>query len=207
MTPEDLEALQGRLRYLLYAERVTRILCRRSGEVPGFKWDGYSPGRTCRASAWHRAPPLPFHSFKHRGAGTCRVCGQPIYGGGSFRSFAGPVSPRLTWHSLCVASYTVMTKPAEFTAALVLRQDQKCGITGRPIELPYEPSGVDVDHEVPLFRVAREHGAEPWFDLIRFWGSGNLRAVIHAAHVAKSAAEAKERAGNRAPIVGQEALL
>lgn len=206
MKPEDIEALQARLRYMLYAERVTRILCRRSGEVPGYRWR--APPASYRDQTKltsHRAPPLPFHSFVHRGAGTCRVCGQPIYGGGSFRSFAGPPS-RSTWHTLCTSTYFLWTKPSDYAAALILLQQERCAITGRPIPLPYS-AHIDVDHDVPLFRVARDHAEEPWFELIRFWGFGNLRAITNAAHRAKNAEEAKERARNRAPIAGQEAML
>lgn len=207
MTPED---LRRRLNYLLYAERVTRILARRSGPVAGYRWRAPNP-------AWndptrltsHRAPPLPFHSFVHRGAGTCRVCGQPIYGGGSFRSFAGPVSKRLTWHSVCTATYFLMTKPTDQSEALILRQGGRCAITAEPIGPPAREwcSAVDIDHEVPLFRVARLHADEPWFELIRFWMTGNLRAITPAAHKAKGADEARERARYRAPIPDQEALL
>ncbi len=132
----------------------------------------------------------------HRGTGTCRVCGQPIYGGGSFRSFAGPISKRLTWHSVCTITYFVMTKPADYAAPLILRQGQRCPISGDAIALPYG-GNIDVDHEVPLFRVAREHAGEPWFELIRFWMTGNLRAITNAAHLAKNAEEARQRAGYR----------
>lgn len=202
MKPEDLEALRARLRYLLYAERVTRILCRRSGVVDGWRW--LTPSRAGKPGN-HRAPPLPFHSTVHRGGGTCRVCGQPIYGGGSFRSFAGPVSTRLTWHTLCTASYFLMTKPADQAAVLILRQGERCAITGDPIPLPYVHA--EVDHDVPLFRVARDHLDEPWHELLRFWMTGNLQAVNRRGHLVKCAEEARERAGRRAPTADQEALL
>lgn len=204
--PKVLEALQARLRYMLYAERVTRILSRRSGEVPGFRWR--APPASYRDQtrlSSHRSPPLPFHSFVHRGGGTCRVCGQPIYGGGSFRSFAGPRSKRLTWHTLCTSTYFLMTKPADYAAILILRQGERCAVSGAAIPLPYR--NADVDHEVPLFRVARENAEEPWFELIRFWGFGNLRAITNAAHITKNAAEARERAGYPKPAAGQEAML
>lgn len=193
------EALQARLRYMQYAERVTRILCRRSGVVDEFTWDGYGLGRTWRASAWHRSPPLPFHSTVHKGAGWCRVCGQPIYGGGSFRSFAGPQSKRLTWHTLCTTTYFLMTKPSNYANVLLVRQAGLCWISGEPLGPPAKEYllEADVDHDVPLFRVARDHAAEPWYELIRFWGFGNLRAVTRAAHLTKSALEAAERRASR----------
>lgn len=204
-----LETLRLRLNRLLYAERVTRILCWRSGPVDGFTWGAIPPGRTWRPSAWHRAPPLPFHSTIHKGAGWCRVCGQPIYGAGSFRSFAGPQSTRLTWHTICTESYFLMTKPADYAAALLLRQGGLCAVTGEPIGPPAEKYilDVEVDHDIPLFRVARDHTEEPWYELIRFWGSGNLKAITRAAHLAKCAAEARERATGRSPAVAQGVML
>lgn len=204
---EEREARVARLRYMLYAERVTRILSRRSGLVEGFEWGMMRSGYRWRPSAWHRHPPLPFHSMVHKGAGWCRVCGQPIHGGGSFRKFAGPQSTRLTWHSRCTVAYFLMTKPSDYAELLIERQDGRCAISGDRIELPYSPNNVDVDHEVPLFRVKRDHAGEPWHELIRFWGFGNLRAVTHAAHLAKCAAEAKERSGMRDQAIGAEAML
>lgn len=194
-----LESQRLRLRSLLYAECVTRTLCWRSGTVGDFKWGAIPPARTWRPSAWHRSPPLPFHSTIHKGAGWCRVCGQPIYGAGSYRSFAGPQSTRLTWHTICTTSYFLMKKPSDYAALLLLRQDGLCAITKEEIGPPAKEyiSGVEVDHDIPLFRVAREHAAEPWYELIRFWGSGNLKIVSSAAHLAKCAQEARERAGYR----------
>ena len=87
-----------------------------------------------------------------------------------------------------------------------MRQRQACAISGDKIELPY-PSTVAVDHDVPLFRVAREHAEEPWYELLRFWMTGNLRAVTRDAHLAKCAQEARERAGHRKVPAGQEAML
>ena len=206
MKPDDIEALRGRLRYFLYAERVTRILCRRSGAVEGYQWRAppKSWADQTRLTS-HRNPPLPFHSMVHKGPGWCRVCGQPVYGGGSFRTFAGEQSKRLTWHTICTAAYFLMTKPADYTAILILRQGQVCAITGAPLPLPYR--NVEVDHDVPLYRVARDHGDEPWYDLLRFWMTGNLRAITRAAYLAKCADEARDRAESRIPAIEQGMLL
>lgn len=202
MKPDDLEALRGRLRSILRCERVTRVLCRRSGDVNGFK--AFARQANGRA-AHHRNPPLPFHSTVHKGGGWCRVCGQPIYGGGSFRSFAGPQSKRLTWHSVCTTTYFVMTKPGDYTECLILMQGQVCPITGEHIPLPYRE--IEADHAVPLYRVARDHADEPWHELLRFWMTENLRALTRQGHLAKCAEEARERARHRVPPTGQEVLL
>lgn len=206
---KHLEATKLRLRQLLYAERVTRTLCWRSGAVEGFTWDGWLPGRQWRASAWHRSPPLPFHSTIHKGAGWCRVCGQPIYGAGSYRSFGGPQSTRLTWHLICTESYFLMRNPADYAASLLLRQGGLCAISGEAIGPPAKEYilDVEVDHDIPLFRVARDHSDEPWYELIRFWGSGNLKAITRAAHLAKCAEEARERRDYRKSPAMQEAVL
>lgn len=213
---EDREGRIARLRYMLYAERVTRILCRRSGAVPGYSWRAPPASARGEAATYlrsHRVPPLPFHQVVHKGFGSCRVCGQPVYGAGgrpsgagTFRSFAGPVSIRLTWHNVCLSTYFLMTKPSDYAELLIERQDQVCAISGARIRLPYNPNEVDVDHAVPLFRVARDHAGEPWYELIRFWGFGNLRAVTHAAHLRKCADEARERSGLR-DRSGAEAML
>lgn len=199
-----LERLVARLRYVLWAERVTRILCRRSGDVAGYRWRQPPKSWTDQTRLTsHRSPPLPFHQGMSR-PGHCRVCGQPIYAAGSYRPFLKP-NARLTWHDVCLSTYTMMTKPAEMTEIFCLRQNGRCAVTG--VALPHASSSADMDHTVPLFRVAQLHADEPWYDLIRFWGSGNLRAISHAAHKAKCADEAAERAGRKVAPAGQAALL
>lgn len=204
---EDRATRVLQLRRMLYAERVTRILCRRSGAVAGYRWRAPSAsarGVCATSPTSFRVPPLPFHQMVHKGAGWCRVCGQPIYGGGSFRKFAGPVS-KLTWHNACLSTYFLMTKPSDYTELLLHRQGERCALSGDPIPLPYRHA--EVDHEVPLFRVAREHAEEPWHELIRFWGFANLRAITRPAHLAKCKAEAQERARHRSIAAALEAVL
>jgi hypothetical protein len=193
----DIDALRARLRSILYAERVTRILCRRSGLVEGFE-----PFR----KGGHRVPPLPFHAKIHKGPGWCRVCGQPIYGGGSFRRHAGAQSKRLTWHSICTTTYFIMTKPADYAAVIILKQGCVCALSGAKIALPYS-TNVEVDHSTPLYRVARDHASEPWHELLRFWMTGNLQVITKAAHLHKCAEEAGERAGRPLRKPEQLALL
>lgn len=186
MTPER---NRERLNQLKYAETVTRVLCRRSGLVDGYVWH-----------ATGRRPPLPFWEAGSV-PGRCRICGQPIYAGGSFRKFAGEQSKRLTWHNACTTTYFLWTKPSDYAGALLVRQGGVCVESGVPIGPPAAEyiTDVEVDHEVPIFRVRRDHAAEPWFELLRFWGLANLRAISGQAHKLKSAAEAAERAGARSP--------
>lgn len=129
--------------------------------------------------------------------GSCRVCGQPIYEGGQHR---GKVISRLTWHRSCTTAYFLWTKTSDYAGAIAWRQGGKCAVSGDPIGPPALEflRQVDVDHEVPIYRVRRDHAAEPWFKLLRYWGLGNLRSITTASHLAKSAQEAAERA-SRAP--------
>jgi 5-methylcytosine-specific restriction endonuclease McrA len=188
----NLERARQQLNQLKYAEAVTRVLCRRSGAMDGYVWH-----------ATGRKPPLPFWEAASE-PGRCRICGQPIYAGGSFRKFAGERSKRLTWHTACTSAYFLWTKPNNYAEALILRQDGLCAITGAPIGPPAQEfvKDVDIDHEIPIYRVRRDMGARPWFELLRYWGLSNLRAITFAAHQHKSAREARERAGYRSPQGG-----
>jgi hypothetical protein len=181
MTPER---ERQRLNQLRYAETVCRVLCRRSGLVEGWRWQ-----------AKGRRPPLPFWERKPI-AGSCRICGQPIYGGGSFRKFAGPQSKRITWHNACTTAYFLWIKPSDYAGAIVWRQNGLCALSGEPVGLPAREylSDVEVDHEIPIYQIRRDRSNEPWFDLLRFLGLGNLRAITIAAHKSKSIREAAERA-------------
>jgi hypothetical protein len=216
MTVDVIEKAQANLKAIQAAERATLRLCRLSGVVDGFEWlpdprpysslddrRTYTPSRHS-----HRTPPLPFHRAASR-PGWCRVCGQPIYAGGLTKKSDGAQSTRLTWHSVCTTTYFVMTKPSDYVLPLVVRQKGLCAISREPLGPPALDYivGADVDHEVPLFRVARDHAGVAWFDLIKFWMTPNLRAITPAAHQAKNAAEAKKRSMNRKPAIGQGAML
>lgn len=158
------EKLQRRLELIVKAEQSTLAWCRLSGIVPGWSWQ-----------AAGRRPPLPFYAMKTE-PGRCRVCGQPIDGG------------KVTWHGDCLATYWLWTKASDYANVLLHRQGWRCAITGEPA------NGIEIDHEVPIYQVRRDMADQPWFELLRFWGLGNLRAISRAAHVAKSAAEAADRA-------------
>lgn len=184
------------LRRILELEAACLARCRISGLVEGFEWPARSrAGRIYTAA--HRAPPLPFHSFERRGAGFCRVCGQETG------------SERRTWHPECLEVYTLWTKPGDYARALAFRQADLCPVSGQTFRLTPQwwPKGVEIDHEFPLFRVPLEHADEPWFDLLRFWGLDNLRALSRDGHVMKSAEEACWRAGRRASAPAQGVLV
>lgn len=217
--------LARQLDIIIEHEKKTMMLCKRSGLVEGYRWretatrdDGKplpthsSIRKTPAPFTHHRNPPLPFHSFKHLGPGHCRVCGQPIYGAGDYRKTAVSRHKRdslRTWHEVCTSTFFLMTKPNNYAAVIAYGQQGLCAISGEPIAPPARDylGHADVDHEVPLFRVARDHADEPWYELLRFWTLPNLRAITNAAHLIKNREEARERAGYRAKAVGQEAML
>ena len=205
MTPEQLSAaIKQRLADIEEAQKITLRLCRLSGLVDGFIWPPaprqqrrlYSPPPRSR----HREPPLPFHSFIHKGAGHCRVCGQPVYGkeGSHLKRFG---ESKRTWHSVCVTSYDVMVNTGSYYREICLRQEGLCNISSEPIR------HAEIDHAVPLYRIARDHSARLWYRLLRYWMLPNLQVINREAHVAKCAAEAKERAGARVKVDGQGAML
>lgn len=178
-----IDEVRAQMAYILECERWTLDRCRLSGpvEIATFK----TP----------RKPPLPFHQMESQ-AGRCRVCGQPT--GGKF-----------TWDPKCVTTYTLWTKPATYSLPLVVRQAGLCAITDVPIGPPAQEyvRDVEIDHEFPLYRVKRDMADQPWFGLLRFWGSSNIRAITRAAHLAKCAEEARERAGARSTAPEQGAFL
>lgn len=179
------ERAERDLKYIRSCQRYTLARCRKSGVVADWTWGASS-----------RQPPLPFHSTIHRGPGYCRVCGQDTGG-------------RWTWDPKCVVTYTLWTKPGTYAGAIAFRQKGLCAITREPIGPPAAEwlTEFEIDHEIPIYRVRRDYAGEPWFELLRYWGLANLRGITRAAHVAKSAAEARERAGHRAAVVEQGQML
>lgn len=215
----DATRLRSQLCAMERAEATTRILCWRSGPRPDYDWRPaprpyciisdrreYSGGAPMRT---HRNPPLPFHADPSR-PGWCRICGQPINERGGWRmSFRRPQSTRLTWHPVCTTTYFLWAQTSNYAAMVAFRQGGLCALTGEPIGPPAKEyvTNIEVDHVVPLFRVARDHADLPWCEMIRFWGLSNLQALSRAGHLQKCAEEARERSRNRTQMVAQEVLL
>lgn len=160
-------------------ERAVLERCRRSGLVEGYRWH-----------AKGRRPPLP-HWEAASEPGRCRVCGLPIERGGK------PTT--LTWHPDCLKAFMLWTRPGHYIECLISRQHGLCAVTAKPIGPPAREwvGYAEADHEVPIFRVRREMAERPWFDLLPYWGLSNLRAITRGAHAAKSAREARDRAGTK----------
>lgn len=180
----DEEQRAAQLAGLVKAEAGTLERCALSGLIEGWTW-----------AAKSRRPPLPFWERKVE-PGNCRLCGQPIFTPRGDRA-------RVTWHPDCVTTYWVWMTPGNYANLLIHRQGGVCAVTGEPVKV----LDCEVDHEIPIYRVRRDHREEPWFELLRFWSLGNLRAISRRAHVEKSAREAAERAGRPVLRANQPALL
>lgn len=166
------------------ADIVARALAKRSGTPDGWAWQ-------LASGASFRVPPLPFRDPAHaKGPGHCCVCGQPVYRFGWHCDLWGDGVPnkRATWHSACVAAWNLWNAPSEHAMHLKRIQRHRCRVTGGRLWKTAE-----VDHRVPLFRVWRNHRAEPWPVLLGYWGVRNLQVINRPAHVEKCAQEAGER--------------
>ena len=182
----------------LRADRLARALARRSGAPPGWQWclgGATNTDRTQDSSQTSfRVPPLPYReAARAAGGGRCCVCGQPVYRFGWHRDLWGAGANRNAhWHSACVTAWRLWIAPSDFVRPLKRLQRRRCAETGARLWRTAE-----VDHRVPLFRVWRELRATPWPDLLAFWGLPNLRVINRAAHAAKCASEAGQRARAR----------
>ena len=178
----------------LRADALARALARRSGTPPGWTWrlsseEGDGLGRS------FRVPPAPFRepAFS-RGAGACRICGQPVYRFGWHEDPWGDgPSRRTAWHACCVSAWKLWIAPSDHARLLRRIAGRRCPAGGGRLL-----RSAEVDHAVPLHRVWREHRDMPWPELLGFWGRPNLRTINREAHVLKSSAEARERARDAA---------
>jgi len=173
------------------ADRLARILAARSGSPDGWSWRIGSDGERDLPMSF-RAPPAPYREGAFsRGPGHCCVCGQPVFRLGWHADLWGEGRPNknAAWHSACVVAWKLWTAPSDFVKPLKAAQQRRCAVTGKRLLRTAE-----VDHQVPLYRVWREHRQTPWPDLLRFWGVPNLQVINRKAHVDKCAVEASERA-------------
>jgi hypothetical protein len=178
----------------LRADRLARALAARTGVPDGWSWT-LDIDRRDGLPTHFRIPPAPYREAAHwRGHGFCCVCGQPVYRYGWHRDIWGDGRPsrRATWHQACVAAWKLWTAPHENAVLLKKRQRSRCAVTRKRLL-----RDAQVDHKVPLFQVWREHRAEPWPDLLAFWGAPNLQVITREAHTVKCTREANGRAKTR----------
>jgi hypothetical protein len=174
---------------------------------------GYPEDRT--TLTYSREPPLP--GWKTLDKNQCPVCGQPTFAGGAWWPEAGPPRFNKQWHEACALTHQTWRHPDFLAQTLAIKQGGVCPETGdrvlidRPfVKFPYDADpakrmivevrqvlapGVEVDHRLPLWRVRREAHLYQWPEVLKFWGPGNLQALSNAGHKAKTAREARERAG------------
>jgi len=172
------------------ADRLARLLARRTGTPEGWSWRLGSAGKKDDLPTSFRMPPAPFREGAlARGPGFCRVCGQPAYAFGWHLDLWGRGrNQNARWHAACVAAWNLWTAPSDQIRLLKRLQNRRCAETGARLGKTAE-----VDHRVPLFRVWREHRNVPWPALLDFWGVTNLQVINRDVHVAKCAAEAGSR--------------
>jgi len=173
--------------HVLRAEALSRKLAASTGAPEGWSWD---PG-----SGRFREPPLPWRDSRFApGPGRCCVCGGSVwrYGWHTDLWADGTPNRRAAWHAACVTALQLWVAPSSHAKALRKAQQHRCAATGKRLL-----RSAEVDHGEPLYRVWRTRRDTPWPELLAFWGRPNLQVVNRAAHVAKCAEEAAERAGAR----------
>ena len=173
------------------ADRLARALAARGPAPEGWHWRLAARPDDGRARSF-RAPPAPFREAEFRaGAGTCCLCGQPVYRFGWHRDLwqDAKTNRRARWHACCVAAWRLWNAPADQAKLLARLQKRRCAVSGQRLSRDRE-----VDHRVPLHRVWRQQRDLPWAALLRFWGFPNLQAINRDAHRVKSAAETSRRA-------------
>jgi len=187
----------------LRADRLSRALARRSGAPEGWTWrlgGGGRIGPKNGLAATFRAPPAPYRERAlSRGPGFCCVCGQPVYRFGWHVDLWGEGrNKKANWHCACVIAWQFWIAPSGEVRLLRRLQARRCAQSGGRLWKTAE-----VDHRVPLFRVWNELRDTPWPTLLDYWGLPNLQMINRDAHVAKCAAEARERSAAR--LIGSPA--
>ena len=181
----------------LRADRLARALAARSGAPEGWSWE-LSDVRSSGQARSFRQPPSPYREARFsRGKGYCCVCGQEVYRfGWHVDLWAKGRNRNAEWHSACVVAWRLWGAPSDQVRLLRRLQRRRCAGSGQRLW-----RNAEVDHEVPLFRVWREHRDLPWPELLRFWGLPNLQVINRDIHVAKCAVEAKSRSRAAKPAV------
>jgi hypothetical protein len=171
------------------ADRLARALAARSGAPKGWTWQ-IGNNRKNGLPTTFRTPPAPYRESAYaRGAGSCCVCGQPVYRFGWHADLWGAgANKNATWHCACVIAWQFWNAPSSEAPLLRRLQARRCGQTGGRLWRDAE-----VDHRIPLFRVWRDHRNDEWPKLLSYWGLPNLQVINRDVHAAKCAGEAQDR--------------
>lgn len=136
--------------------------------------------RGVRARSDYRKVPLPeWPGNKH-----CKWCARPI----------PKSSRRRSWHEDCLITYLLHSDLHQQYRFIAKRDGHVCCEPGCG-----ETMGLEVDHDVPLWRVRNLDDD----DRLHFYGPENLRLRCGPCHKAKTAREAAERAAG--PVTPDEA--
>ena len=171
------------------ADQLARALAARSGAPSGWTWQLGNSSKT-GLPATFRTPPAPYRERVHaRGPGFCCVCGQPVYRfGWHVDLWDAGANKNATWHCACVIAWQFWNAPSGQVRLLRRLQARRCKQSGGRLWKTAE-----IDHHVPLFRVWSDHRDAPWPKLLDYWGLPNLQVINRDVHVAKCAAEARDR--------------
>jgi hypothetical protein len=196
-------AVEGYFRaHPLRADRLARALASRSTAPEGWAWRLGAVEGVGRTASF-RTPPAPFREGAHaRGPGQCCICGQPIFRLTWHRDLWGDgrLNRTASWHAACVEAWRLWCDPSGHVKALKRQQRHRCAATGARLFRTAE-----IDHRVPLFSVWRGRDAHAWPAILAYWGAPNLQVVNRAAHVAKCAREAGQRAAGLPVVDGEDA--
>ena len=169
------------------ADRLARALAAFSGAPDGWRWQSETMAKSLPGA--FRAPPAPYRETRYSlGPGHCCICGQPIYRYGWHVDLWSDLRPNRnsTWHSCCVAAWKLWASPRTYLRQLRRLQGRVCPTTGKRLLRSGE-----VDHRVPLYRVARDHSDHPWPGLLSFWGIPNLQVINRDGHLSKNIGSAR----------------
>src|SRR4249920_3663941 len=113
------------------ADRLARALAARSGAPRAWTWQ-LGKNRKTGLPTTFRTPPAPYRESTHApGAGSCCVCGQPVYRFGWHADLWGAgANKNATWHCACVIARQFWNAPSGEAPLLRRLQARRCGQTG-----------------------------------------------------------------------------
>ena len=195
------------------ADRLARAMASRSGIPIDWVWRVSPDAKDEGLPSTFRTPPAPYRERRFRvGAGSCCICGQPVYRFGWHVDLWNRGSNKNSeWHSCCVVAWQLWNTPRDHMRVLKRLQKGRCAASGKRLL-----KSAEVDHRMPLFQVWRDHRGASWPLLLSFWGVPNLQVIDMEVHSEKCASEARGRAshsyhkarhpGDRSPeLLGGEA--
>lgn len=128
----------------------------------------------------HRKPPKGKFYYNHN-PGVCRQCGELVL------NDAGKVNKRAKWHKDCLVEYKLVHWPDVTRRAVYERDKGKCAQCGHQCARKYDDVW-HLDHIKPLVESQGD---------VSYWELPNLQTLCQPCHIAKTSAEATERAARK----------